>query len=207
MTRTKFIPATLAALLLIGTAAPSHAQQTASHNPAEAQSGTFTADSGHTQIGWTVSHMGFSNFTGRLSGVTGSLTLSAANPASSKLSVSVPTASFNTPVERLNAELVGDKWFDAEKFPTITFVSTKITPTGKDSATVAGDLTMHGVTKPVTLTAHFVGAGTNPLSKKYNIGFEATGTVKRSEFGVATYVPLIADEVQLSLNGAFERQE
>ena len=81
-----------------------------------------------------------------------------------------------------------------------------MTPTGPDSATIEGDLTMHGVTKPITLSAKFIGAGTNPLKKVYTIGFDATGSVKRSEFGVTKYVPLIGDEVELSLHGAFEKK-
>ncbi len=193
-----------AALLLAGSSLPALAQAT--NNPADVQAGSFAVDSGHTQVGFTLSHMGFSNFSGRLSNVTGTLTLAGGDHSGSKLSVSVPASSFSTPVEKLNEELTSADWFDAGKFPAITFTSTKVTSTGPDSATITGDLTLHGVTKPITLTAHFVGAGTNPLSKKYTVGFDATGTVKRSEFGVTKYVPLIGDDVTLSLHGAFEKQ-
>ncbi len=205
MTHPKSLATALAALLL--TAGPALAQPGPTHNPAEVQSGTYAVDTNHTQIDFTLLHMGFSNYSGRLNDVTGSLVLSSSAPATSKLSVTVPAATFSTTSEKLDAELKGEQWFDAAKFPTITFVSTKVTPTGKDSATVAGDLTLHGVTKPILLTAHFVGAGTNPLSKKYTVGFEVSGQVKRSDFGVSTYVPLIGDEVTLSIHGAFERQE
>ena len=192
------------AALLAAASLPALAQ--ASHNPAEVQGGEFAVDSNHTQIGFTLSHMGFSNFSGRLSGVTGSLSLAGADHSASKISVSVPTSSFSTPVDKLTGELVGADWFDAQKYPAITFTSTKVTSTGPDSATITGDLTMHGVTKPVTLTAKFVGAGANPMSKAYTVGFDATGTVKRSEFGVTKYVPVIGDEVELSLHGAFEKK-
>ena len=204
MTRNQYLSAAAFALLLAG--APALAQQGASKNPADVQSGSYAVDSNHTQIGFTLSHMGFSNFSGRLNGVTGSLTLSATDPAASKLTVSVPAASFSTLNEKLDGELKSAQWFDAAQFPTISFTSTKVTLTGKDSATVTGDLTMHGVTKPVTLTAHLVGSGANPMSKKVTVGFDVTGTVKRSDFGVTTYVPLIGDEVTLNINGAFERQ-
>ena len=192
------------AALLAATSLPALAQAT--HNPAEVQGGEFTVDPYHTQIGFTLSHMGFSNFTGRLSEASGTLTLADGDHSASKLSVTIPAKTFSTPVDKLNGELVGADWFDAQKYPTITFTSTKVIQTGPDSATIAGDLTLHGVTKPVTLTAHFVGAGANPLSKKYTIGFDATGTVKRSDFGVTKYVPLIGDEVELSLHGAFEKK-
>ena len=193
-----------AALLLAGSTLPAFAQSTT--NPAEVQAGSFAVDPYHSQVGFTLSHMGFSNFTGRLSNVTGTLTLAGGDHSASKLSVTVPASSFSTPVDKLNEELVSADWFDAQKFPAITFTSTKVTSTGPNSATITGDLTLHGVTKPITLTAHFVGAGTNPLSKKYTVGFDATGTVKRSEFGVTKYVPFISDEVELTLHGAFEKK-
>jgi polyisoprenoid-binding protein YceI len=193
-----------AALLLAGASLPALAQAT--HNPTEVQAGSFAVDTNHTQIGFTLSHMGFSNFTGRLSETTGTLTLADGDHSASKLSVTVPAKTFSTSIAKLDGELTSADWFDAAKFPTITFTSTKVTPTGPDSATITGDLTLHGVTKPVTLTAHFVGAGANPLSKKYTVGFDATGTVKRSDFGVTKYVPLIGDEVELSLHAAFEKQ-
>ncbi len=69
-----------------------------------------------------------------------------------------------------------------------------------------GNLTLHGVTKPVVLEVHFIGAGINPIDKAYTVGFEATATIKRSDFGVTTYVPAIGDEVQLNIAGAFEQQ-
>lgn len=193
-----------AALLMAGASLPALAQAT--HNPAEVQAGNFAVDPNHSQVGFTLSHMGFSNFTGRLSGVTGTLALAGGDHSASKLSVSIPAASFSTPVEKLDEELKSADWFDAKKFPAITFTSTKVTPTGADTATIDGELTLHGVTKPITLKARFIGAGTNPLDKKYTVGFDATGTVKRSEFGVTKYVPLIGDEVELSLHGAFEQQ-
>jgi len=193
-----------AALLLAGASLPALAQAT--HTPSEVQGGNFAVDTYHSQVGFTLSHMGFSNFSGRLSSVTGTLSLADGDRSASKLSVSIPAKTFSTSLEKLDGELTSADWFDAAKFPTITFTSTKVTPTGPDSATITGDLTLHGVTKPITLTAHFVGAGANPLTKKYTVGFDATGTVKRSDFGVTKYVPLIGDEVELSLHGAFEKQ-
>ncbi|EHP82229.1 YceI family protein [Methylorubrum extorquens DSM 13060] len=151
--------------------------------------------------------MGFSNYAGGFSDVSGSLTLDPKNPAASKLSVKIPVASVTTTSAKLTDELKGDQWLDAGKYPTMTFVSTKVAPAGKDHAKVTGDLTLHGVTKPVILDVTLVGAGANPLNKKYTVGFEATGTLKRSEFGVKTYVPLIGDELHLTIAGAFERQD
>jgi polyisoprenoid-binding protein YceI len=194
----------LSAALLAAASLPALAQGT--HNPADVQAGEFAVDPNHTQVGFTVLHLGFSNFSGRLSDVSGTLSLAGGDHAGSKLSVTIPAKTFNTPSDKLNGELVSADWFDAAKYPTITFTSTKVTPTGPDSATIAGDLTLHGVTKPITLNAKFVGAGPSPMTKAYTVGFDATGTIKRSEFGVTKYVPFISDEVELTLHGAFEKK-
>lgn len=194
-------------LLALLIATPALAQTPPTRDPAQIQAGTYAVDPAHTQVGWRVSHMGFSNYAGGFSDVSGSLVLDPKNPAASKLSVKIPVASVTTTSTKLTDELKGDQWLDAAKFPDMTFVSTKVAPAGKDHAKVTGDLTLHGVTKPVTLDVTLVGAGVNPLSKKYTVGFEATGTLKRSEFGVKTYVPLIGDELHLTIAGAFEKQD
>ena len=197
----------LALLIATPGVTPASAQTPPTRDPAQIQAGTYAVDPAHTQVGWRVSHMGFSNYAGGFSDVSGTLELQPKNPAASKLSVKIPVASVTTTSAKLTDELKGDQWLDAAKFPDMTFVSTKVVPAGKDHAKVTGDLTLHGVTKPVTLDVTLVGAGVNPLSKKVTVGFEATGTLKRSEFGVKTYVPLIGDELHLTIAGAFEKQE
>lgn len=182
------------------------AAQTASHEPSTVKSGAYAVEPTHTQVGFTLLHMGFSYYSGVFSNVSGSLTLDPATPSASKLDVTIPIDSVATTSTKLDGELKGAEWFDATKYPTATFTSTKVTSTGKDMAKVTGTFTLHGVSKPETLSVHFVGAGVNPLSKKYTIGFEATGTIKRSDFGVKTYVPLIGDDVRLTIAGAFEAQ-
>ncbi|MCJ2038997.1 YceI family protein [Methylobacterium sp. J-059] len=196
-----------ALVLALVLGAPVQAQTPATRDPAQIEAGRYAVDPGHTQVGWRVSHMGFSNFAGGFSDVSGTLDLQPKDPAASKLSIRIPVASVATTSAKLTGELKGDQWLDAGKFPEMTFVSTKVTPDGKDKAKVSGSLTLHGVTKPVTLDVTLVGAGVNPLSKKVTVGFEATGTLKRSEFGVKTYVPLIGDELHLTIAGAFERQD
>jgi polyisoprenoid-binding protein YceI len=193
--------------LALPLAAPALAQTAPTHDPAHIQAGTYAVDAGHTQVGWRVSHMGFSNYAGGFSEVSGSLAIDPKNPAAAKLSVKIPVSSVTTTSAKLADELRGDQWLDAAKFPDMTFVSTKVALEGKDKAKVTGDLTLHGVTKPVMLDVTLVGAGANPLNKMYTVGFEATGTLKRSEFGVKTYVPLIGDDLHLTIAGAFERQD
>lgn len=173
---------------------------------AQAQSGTYDVEPGHTQVGFSVLHFGFTNYLGMFSNVSGTLKLDTKNPASSKLSVSIPVNSVQTTSTKLNDELKGDQWFDTAKFPSATFESTSVRVTGRNDAIVTGNLTLHGVTKPETLKVHFIGAGVNALDKKYTTGFEATGTIKRSDFGVKMYVPYVSDDVQLHIAGAFEKQ-
>ena len=189
-----------AAALLIG----AHVQA-AESGLGSAKPGSYKVESYHTQVGFSISHFGFTNYSGLFSGATGSLQLDPAKLGTSKLDISIPVDSVTTTVSLLTDELKGDKWFDTAKFPKAAFVSTQVVPTA-EGATVTGNLTLHGVTKPVVLHVRFIGAGVNPIDKAYTVGFEATGTIKRSDFGVTTYLPAVGDEVQLSIAGAFEQQ-
>jgi polyisoprenoid-binding protein YceI len=167
--------------------------------------GTYQVDPNHTQVVFSVSHFGFTNYSGLFSGATGTLQLDPARLSAATLDVTIPVDSVATTSAKLTEELKGDKWFDTTKFPKANFVSTRIEPT-PEGASVAGNLTLHGVTKPIVLHVRFMGAGVNPIDKAYTVGFEATATVKRSEFGVTPYVPAVGDEVHLNIAGAFERQ-
>ncbi len=191
------------ALILLTLATPAFAQKA----PAQVQAGTYAVDPNHTQVVWRVSHMGFSNYTGSFSDVSGTLDIQPTDPAAAKLSIKIPVDSVMTTSAKLTGELKSDQWLDAGKYPDMTFVSTKVAPVGKNRAKVTGNLMLHGVTKPVVLDVTLVGAGVNPLDKKQTVGFDATGTLKRSEFGVKTYVPLIGDELHLTIAGAFERAD
>ena len=174
--------------------------------PSAVKAGVYKVEPYHTQISFTLSHFGLSNYTGVFSGASGSLKLDPAKLEDTKLDVSVATDTVLTTVPKLTGELKDDKWLDAAKFPQARFVSTKVTAVGADEATIAGELTLHGVTKPVVLKAKFVGAGVNPIDKAYTVGFVASGVIKRTEFGVSTYAPMIGDDVTLIVNGAFELQ-
>ena len=168
------------------------------------KAGTYTVESYHTEIGFSLSHFGFTNYSGVFSGATGSLRLDPGNLAATKLDVSIPVQSIQTTVPALTDELKGNKWFDAAKFPQATFTSTNVSVAGNGEVTIAGNLTLHGVTKPIVLRAHLVGAGVNPIDKAYTVGFQANGTIKRSDFGVSLYAPALGDDVELSIAGAFE---
>lgn len=194
-------PFVAAALAILPAALPAQA----SHDPVAVQGGTFHTDPNHTLVTFDVNHFGFTHFYGVFPAATGTLVLDPKAASKSKLDVTVPIARVSTTNTTLDGELRGAEWFDADRFPAARFVSTRVVPTGRGSARVEGTLTMHGVTKPVVLNATFEGAGTNPLSKAYTVGFKATGHLQRSAFGVAKYVPLVGDDVTLTIAGAFER--
>jgi len=177
-----------------------------SGDPNAVRAGSYKIDPDHTQVNWAVSHLGYSIYEGRFDTVSGTLSLDPKNAANDRLDITIQTASIDTPSAKLNGQLVGESWFDAKRFPTIVFRSTGVVATGKDTASVTGDLTLHGVTRPVTLETTFVGAGLNLVFGAYFAGFQASGTIKRSDFGVSAFTPLIGDETRLTLNGAFIKQ-
>ena len=174
--------------------------------PKDVQAGTYAVEPYHTRVQFTVNHFGFTDWYGDFTNVSGELTLNPAHIEQSKLDISVPVASVSTTNAKLDGELKGDQWFGADKYPTIHFVSTKIVRTGPAKAAITGNLTFHGVTRPVTLQATFNGAGVNPLDKAYTAGFNATTSIKRSDYGVKMYVPMVGDETTLRISAAFEKK-
>ena len=126
----------------------------------------------------------------------GSLVLDEQSPQNSKLAVTVPIANLVTGVAKLDEHLASNGFFDTATYPTATFVSTKVTQTGKDTATVEGTLTLHGVSHPETLNVTLNKIGENMMKKK-TAGFDATATVKRSDFGMTAFLPMLGDEVKL----------
>ena len=173
---------------------------------AKVTGGSYKVDGGHTQVVFAWDHMGFTNNMGTIAEPTGTLTLDKANPANSKVSVEFQVANLRTGVTKLDEHLMKPDFFDAAKFPTASFVSTSVKPDGATGAEITGNLTLRGVTKPVTLDAEFYGAGTQPMSKKENVGFVATTTIKRSEFGMGYAVPIVSDAIELKIIAGFEKQ-
>lgn len=202
-TLTKTAALALAAAFLAGASAQA---QVANPDPAAVQAGAYKLETNHARILFATSHMGFSTWYGLFSGATGSLTLDTKNLAGAALDVTIPVASVVTTNAMLDGELKSPGWFDATQFPNITFKSTKVVVTGATTAQVTGDLTFHGVTHPVTLDATFKASGVNPLDKAYTVGFEVKGKIKRSDYGVKTYVPLIGDDVDLTISAPFEKK-
>ncbi|WP_174290888.1 YceI family protein [Sphingomonas bacterium] len=167
--------------------------------------GTYTADGRHTQVAWTVNHLGFSLYHGLFGNASGSLTIDPAQPNAAKVTVSFPIADVVTTVDALNKHIAAPDMFDAAKYPTGSFTSIKVTVNGTH-ATIDGNLTLKGVTKPVSLAATFTGVGTNPLNKAATGGFQAKGSIKRSDFGISYLLPALGDQVDLDITAAFEKK-
>ena len=186
------------AMMAAGLAAPALAQIA----PADVRAGAYKLDPEHGKITWEIDHLGFSTYVGQFANVTGTLKLDPKNPAKSSVIATVQIASVGTLNTALDKNIQSPMFFDAAKYPTATFVSTSVRANGA-SAVVMGNLTMHGVTKPVTLNVTFNAAGTNPVENVYEVGFDATATLKRSDFGLKAYLPALGDDVALSIEGEF----
>jgi polyisoprenoid-binding protein YceI len=173
--------------------------------------GNYATDPSHSLIGWRVNHFGFNDYFGLFGDVAGTLSLDPANPGAAKVDITIPVAKVTTASAGLTGHLLragkdgGKPDFFGPAPADAKFVSTSVEASGT-SAKITGDLTLNGVTKPVVLDATFSGAGTNPFNKKATVGFHATTTIKRSDFGVAYGIPVVSDEVKLDITVAFEKQ-
>ncbi|QIG81003.1 YceI family protein [Stakelama tenebrarum] len=167
--------------------------------------GTYDLDSGHSYAHWTVNHMGFTPLDGMFGNATGTLTIDPESPEDASVDVTFDMTGFTTHTEAFTNHLKSEDFFNVAEFPTARFVSTAVEVDGT-TAEVTGDLTIHGVTKSVTLDTEFFGAGANPMNKKLNIGFTGTTTIKRSDFGLGYAVPVVTDEVELKIVAAFVKQ-
>ena len=166
----------------------------------------YDFDPSHSQVVFDYQHMGFSTSTGIINGVTGKLMLDAENPANSSVEATIPLSGLRTVSPELDKHLFGPDFFNTDQASAVaTFKSTKVELTGTRTAKVTGDLTFLGVTKPVTLDAKLTGAGVNPMSKAATVGFSATTTIKRSDFGLGYAAPAVGDEVKLKITAAFEK--
>jgi polyisoprenoid-binding protein YceI len=159
---------------------------------------SYTVDPKHTFPHFEVSHFGFSIHRGRFNTTAGKLVLDRA-AATGSIEITVQTDSISTGDPRLESELRSDKFFNVEKFPVMTFKSKVLKFKGDVPASAEGELTLLGVTRPLTLAISQVKCGTHPLNKKEDCGAEVTGTLKRSDFGMKTFVPSIGDEVTLRI--------
>ena len=203
------------AALTIGTL---HAQQggppqlPGQMDAARVQAGTYKTDKNHSIIGWRYNHFGFNDYFGIFGDVDATLTIDPANVSAAKVEATIPINP-TVPSQGFHDHLLregrdgGKPDFFGPNPAAAHFVSTSVTRTGDHTADIAGDLTMNGVTKPVTIHAEFTGAGNAMMPpNKLTVGFEGTATIKRSDWGLSTFAPMVGDEVELQITTAFEKQ-
>jgi polyisoprenoid-binding protein YceI len=169
----------------------------------------FDFDKAHTNILFSVNHLGLSNFYGQFNDFDGQVVFDQEQPANSKVEITIKTASVDTDVPDLDKHLMAEDFFDAAKYPDIRFKSNTVVKAGRNRFHV----TLHGVTREVTLLATLNYAGEHPLSKfldkykgAYYAGFSATAVIRRSEFGITSYVPNVADEVNILIETELRRR-
>lgn len=179
-------------------------------NPAAITGGSYTTDPNHTLVMWEVDHLGFTPYWGIFGDVNGTLQFDPKKPNAAKVDVTIPVSKVVTASTGLTAHLLragkdgGKPDFFGPAPSDARFVSTKVVASGQN-ATITGNLTLNGVTKPVTLAAKFYGAGKMPaqMGGKEGLGFEATGTIRRSDFGISMGIPMVSDAVHLKIAAGF----
>ncbi|MEM6619855.1 MAG: YceI family protein [Pseudomonadota bacterium] len=179
--------ATAAAALIAGTAAFADAEK-------------YMLDSSHSQVIFSYDHLGFSTTYGMFSGFAGEIMFDADDPAASSVAVSMPVKSMFTGWEQRDGHFMSGDFFGAQDGDLVTFTSTSIEVTGDDTAVITGDLSMNGVTKSVALDAKLNKAAQHPMAGKPWIGFDATTTVMRSDFGLGAFAPAVSDAVQVTIS-------
>jgi polyisoprenoid-binding protein YceI len=169
--------------------------------PVMAQTSTWNIDPNHSEVDFTVKHMSLSNVHGRFGGIKGSITMDDADMAKSSVSVTIDTTTVDTGVQMRDNDLKSDHYFDTAKFPSATFTSTSVSG-GGGHLTVNGNLTLHGVTRPVTLDVEGPSGPVTGMDKKPHAGYSATTTLKRKDFGIGANTPdnMVSDEVKLTLD-------
>jgi polyisoprenoid-binding protein YceI len=173
-----------------------------------AQTTSWKSDPMHSQLSFSITHLGISDVDGLFKKFDATATGSAADFSDAVFSLTADVASINTEVEMRDKHLRSADFFEVEKFPTMTYKSTGIEKAGENKYRLSGNLTLHGVTKPVTMDLWYRGTIVNPQSKTPTAGFQLTGTIKRSDFGIGEKFapPMLSDEVKIKADGEFKKQ-
>lgn len=200
----RFLLASVALLAMTGAALA-----VPSADPKKAPTGSYSMDPRHSLVVFAIPHLGITDYYGRFDHVTGTLSFNSGAPEKSSVNVTIDMTSVDVPSKELIGELSGGNVFDSTKYPAATFKSTAVTRTGANTGTITGDLTLHGVTKSVTLDTTFGGTTTDPFSGADDIGFHATATIKRSDFGLKGMVwdSVVGDDVKLSIEAMFQHSK
>ena len=163
------------------------------------QATTYTLEPDYTQGVFRWNHLGFSSPAGQFAQGHGTLEFDPSDPSHAAVSVEIPLKTLSTGVPDLDEDLRSSDFFATDRFPTAVFKSTRVKDKGMNQLEITGELSLHGITKPVTLAGTVVKIGTNPRSGLPTVGFDATTTLSRSEFGLGRYVPQVSDAIQMHI--------
>jgi polyisoprenoid-binding protein YceI len=168
---------------------------------------TWKNDKMHSKLQFTITHLSVSDVDGGFGDFNCTIVASKPDFSDAKFQLTINTASINTGVDGRDNHLKSADFFDVANYPTMTFTSTGITKATANHYTLTGNLTLHGVTKPITMDLWYRGTITNPMSKADDAGFKLSGVIKRSDFnfGSKFVAPMLSDEVTISANGEFAK--
>lgn len=203
--------------LIFGTAlclsACSTLTPTANVNAQEAfKAGAYTLDKDHAALLVRISHFGLSSYVGRFNEVDGSLDFDVNNLSAARATLTAQTASLDVNNSNFQAKLIGPSWLDSAAYPQAVFTLENITVTGENTGIARGALNLKGIVQPVEFKVKFLGGLKNPLTRKYTVGFEARGAIKRSDYGITKYLSMAGDKfdfdtIEIEFNGEFQKTD
>jgi polyisoprenoid-binding protein YceI len=164
----------------------------------------YQVNGDHAQVVFDIDHFGYSHTHGSFKKISGTLAFDEQKPEASKVTILIKTASLDTGFAARDKDVLGTDLLDGKKYPEIRFVSTKVAKTGTNTFAITGDLTLHGQTKPVTFNATLNKSAPDAFEQKPTVGFTASSALKRSDFGIAGYLPDVGDQVRFTIDTEFQ---
>lgn len=174
--------------------------------PAALKAGAYALDQKHASLLFKVNHLGYSTYVGRFEKLDATLDFDAADVSAAHVEANIGVASLDVANDEFAQTLTGANWFDAAAFPEAVFRSTSVEKTGETTGRMTGDLTLHGVTAPVTLDVNFNGGAQDLLRGGYVVGFSATGNFSRKAFGVDRFASIVGDDVEIDIEAEFVKR-
>ncbi|MFT6270026.1 MAG: polyisoprenoid-binding protein YceI [Alphaproteobacteria bacterium] len=193
-------------MLLLTTSCVSWLQPTLEQEIVEIKAGEYTLDKDHAALLFKINHMGFSSYVGRFNEFDVSLDFDPTNIENSYIEALIDMRSIDVNNSDFAETLIGSAWLDTQNFPQAVFRSLSVKKMDNEQLRVQGELTFLGVTKAVAMDATLNGAGNNPLTRNYTLGFAANLRFKRSDFGLKKFIPVVGDEVEIEIHSEFKRQ-
>lgn len=196
----------IVSMLFLTSACVSWLQPSLKQEIVEIKTGQYKLDKDHASLLFTINHMGFSSYVGRFNAFDVSLDFNPDDIENSRVEATIDMRSIDVNNPSFAATLIGTAWLDTENFPQAVFRSVSVEKVNNEQLRVLGKLTFLGLTNEVTMDVKLNGAGNNPLTRRYTLGFEANLRFKRADFGLKKFIPVVGDEVSIEIHSEFQRQ-